>query len=382
MSSPDPSWGDRPQRQFSFGDFTLDLDGGVLRRANQEIPLRPKPFAVLAYLVERHGRLVSKTELIEAVWPDAAVTDNSLVQCLREIRRALEDESQQLIRTVARRGYIFTATVITPVMELPRDPGPVPTRPPQRENRRIGVAAGLIAVVLAGGGALIVWRVERHAAPARLKYEPLTHFADSATCPALSPDGRMLAFIRSEYTFGGPGQIYVKLLPDGDPVQLTHDDLEKRGSPKFSPDGTLIAYAALRSGSGWDTWVVPVLGGQSRLFLANASGLTWIEGGPQFRLLFSELTGRGHQMAIVTSTGSRAQHRSIYVPSVTGMAHRSYLSPDRKQVLVVEMDNSAWLPCRLATFAGNSPGKPVGPARPLHGCRLVPGREVDVFLRR
>ena len=87
----------------------------------------------------------------------------------------------------------------------------------------------------------------------------------------------MLAFIRSEYTFGGPGQIYVKHVPDGEPVQLTHDNLNKRGSPQFSPDGTRIAYAALKPGSGWDTWVVPVFGGRPHLFLANASGLTWIE---------------------------------------------------------------------------------------------------------
>ena len=172
----------------------------------------------------------------------------------------------------------------------------------------------------------------------------------------------MLAFIRSEYTFGGPGQIYVELLPEGEPVQLTHDDLDKRGSPKFSSDGKRIAYGALKRGSPWNTWVVPVLGGQPRPFLSNASGLTWIEAAPrQPRVLFSELTGRGDQMAIVSSTESRTQHRIVYMPADTGMAHRSYLSPDHMRVLLVEMDRSAWLPCRLMPFDGSSPGKPVGP---------------------
>src|SRR5438477_280112 len=60
-------------------------------------------------------------------------------------------------------------------------------------------------------------------APARLEYTQLTNFADSATSPALSPDGRMLAFVRGESTVSGPGQIYVKLLPDGEPLQLTHN---------------------------------------------------------------------------------------------------------------------------------------------------------------
>src|SRR5437588_4605388 len=171
----------------------------------------------------------------------------------------------------------------------------------QSSRRLVAMTAGVVALVVAAVG-LAWWLLKRPSSvPARLNYTQITNFTDSAVCPALSPDGRMLAFIRSEYTFGGPGQIYVKLLPDGDPVQLMHDDLDKRGSPKFSPAGTRLAYAALKAGSGWDTWVVPVLGGQPRLFLANASGLTWIEDGPgQSRLLFSELTGLGNQMAIVS----------------------------------------------------------------------------------
>ena len=98
MRSPGPVRDDGRRSKFSFGEFTLDLDADVFRRGDQEIQIRPKAFAVLVYLVQRPGRLVSKTELIEAVWPDTAVTDNSLVQCIREIRRALEDESEQMIR--------------------------------------------------------------------------------------------------------------------------------------------------------------------------------------------------------------------------------------------------------------------------------------------
>jgi Tol biopolymer transport system component len=317
---------------------------------------------------------VTKAALMQAIWPDTAVTDNSLARCLLEIRRALDDHSQQLIRTVARRGYLLAVPVTTPVLQFPRQPlipsaGPPllptpPTAPTRNVTRRYGLWAGaMVLVALALASAVILLRLQRPATPARVEYTQLTNFADSATSPALSPDGRILAFIRGEYTFGGPGQIYVKLLPDGEPMQLTHDGLNKRGSPKFSLDGARIAYAAQQPGSVWDTWVVPVLGGQPHLLLANASGLTWNEpGARQSRVLFSELTGRGQQMAIVSSTESRAQHRTVYMPTETGMAHRSYLSPDGKQVLLIEMDHGSWLPCRLTPFDGSSPGKPVGPA--------------------
>src|SRR5262245_6289350 len=107
-------------QQYCFAEFTLDLNRGFLRRDSDEVTLSPKAFEVLAYLVEHHGRLVTKTALIEAVWPGTAITDNSLAQRLLEIRRALADDSQQLIRTVAKRGYLFTARVTTPVAELPR----------------------------------------------------------------------------------------------------------------------------------------------------------------------------------------------------------------------------------------------------------------------
>jgi len=93
----------------SFGDFTLDLRRACLLRADQEVKLRPKPFDVLKYLVENPGRVVTKEELLRAVWPDSFVTDDSLVQCLRDVRRALGDDQQRYIKTVPRRGYIFDA---------------------------------------------------------------------------------------------------------------------------------------------------------------------------------------------------------------------------------------------------------------------------------
>ena len=69
-------------------------------KAGEEIKLRPKVYETLKYLVEHPGRLIGKQELMQAVWPDAFVTDDSLVQCTLELRRALDDRSQQLLKTV------------------------------------------------------------------------------------------------------------------------------------------------------------------------------------------------------------------------------------------------------------------------------------------
>jgi Tol biopolymer transport system component len=169
----------------------------------------------------------------------------------------------------------------------------------------------------------------------------------------------MLTFIRGG-TFGHSayrGQVYVKLLPSGEPVQLTRDESSKE-QPVFSPDDSRIVYSTFTSGFRWDSWQVPVLGGAPQPFLPNASGLVWID--PR-QLMYSEIMS-GIHMGIVTSTESRSEHRSIYVPPIQGgMAHRSALSPDGKSVLIAEMDGGGWLPCRLVPFDGSNTGHAVGP---------------------
>ncbi|WP_233804889.1 ATP-binding protein [Paraburkholderia sp. HP33-1] len=90
-----------------YPGFDLDIGRGELRVEGRPVALRPKTFALLQHLARHPGRLLGRNELIEAVWRDVIVTDDSLVQCISELRAALDDRSQKLIRTVPRRGYIF-----------------------------------------------------------------------------------------------------------------------------------------------------------------------------------------------------------------------------------------------------------------------------------
>jgi eukaryotic-like serine/threonine-protein kinase len=271
----------------------------------------------------------------------------------RIVGKALEKER--------RLRYQSAAEMRADLQRLKRDTETGKTATLPREQPGWGKkrwwAAGAGALTLAVILGLLYWRGAQRPATDAGKWQQLTFFADSAVYPEISPDGRMLTFIRGSDTFIGPGQVYVKLLPSGEPVQLTHDGTWKLSS-MFSPDGTKIVYSTL---SPWEVWEVPVIGGEPRVMLRNASSLTWIAGGK--RLLFSEIKS-GLHMGVVTTDEGRGQSRDVFLPEgERSMAHHAYLSPDGKWVLVVLMDGQGNLTqCRVVPFDGSGKERLVGPA--------------------
>ncbi|MER8692088.1 winged helix-turn-helix domain-containing protein [Mesorhizobium opportunistum] len=101
-----------------IGSAVLDLERGTLRRDGEIVPVRPKTFDLLAFLVRNPGRVLSKDELFEAVWPRTTVTEDSLTQCIRDVRKCIGDETQALVRTVPRRGYLFQPADDTEAVSL------------------------------------------------------------------------------------------------------------------------------------------------------------------------------------------------------------------------------------------------------------------------
>jgi DNA-binding winged helix-turn-helix (wHTH) protein/tetratricopeptide (TPR) repeat protein len=96
-----------------FTDFEIDQQRAELRwPSGKTIRLRPKSFAMLQYFAANAGRIVSKQELMESVWPNVHVSEDSLFQCIREIRNIIGDERRQLIKAVSGRGYLFDAAII------------------------------------------------------------------------------------------------------------------------------------------------------------------------------------------------------------------------------------------------------------------------------
>ena len=240
-----------PRIVYEFGPFRMDPEKQTLLRENDPVAVTPKAFETLLALVRRSRDLVTKEELLKEVWPDSFVEESNLSQNIFLLRKALGDtaESRQYIVTLPGRGYRFVAPVRTVTdqgealvaqartrtqivieeNESERDQAlkalPIPQKPGAGLKFLLSMAA--VAALLALSAFLLIRSRRLTQITHDKEWEQLTFFTDSAVYPALSPDGRMLAFIRGSDSFMGRGQIYVKLLPSGEPVQLTNDDAEK-----------------------------------------------------------------------------------------------------------------------------------------------------------
>src|SRR5580704_3353174 len=366
-----------------FGQFEFDPEAGKLFRDGQTVRIQPQPLRVLAALTERPGEIVSREELRNHIWGEATFVefDQGLNYCIRQIRLALSDNAGDplYIETLPKQGYRFIAGVVValngadaetagngvaadpivagaarPPNQIQPEPTIVSRVPPARKWLTWIIGAAVCVALAMVGMALYPSLPVR---PPHAQFTQLTDFTDSAVVPALSPDGRMLAFIRGGNTFLTADQVYLKMLPDGEARRLT-DDPRPKYNLAFSPDGSQIAYTVLEP-SRFSTYTVSTLGGDSHLFLSNAAGLTWLD---QHQLLFSQIRS-GMHLGVVTGTATRGNFRELYFPAhERGMAHYAYASPDHRSALVVEMDElGGWAPCRLISLAGSGDARPVGP---------------------
>jgi len=228
-----------------FGPFVFDASNQLLWRGAQEVPLPPRVVGVLGLLVARPGEVVSRQELIDAVWKDAFVSDTSLAEAISFLRQALGDDPQQpsYIQTVHRRGYRFLHPVNGGGAAAPApDAAPGVGRDPWAQLLPWAIAALLAAMTVT-----TLWRVAHPDAPLVL---PVARFdvalpagvALDAAAPALafSPSGARLAFAACDAA--GRCQLFVRALDQLDAQPLAGAD--GAAAPFFSPDEASLAFFA------------------------------------------------------------------------------------------------------------------------------------------
>lgn len=139
--------------RLRFGEFVLDSTrGGLFGADGAQVPLRPKTWSLLLHLAAHSGQVISREALLDAVWPDVTVTDDSITQCVAELRRALGEDGARWLRTVPRRGYVFDVPAAEVMAEpiVPAVPAIVPAMAPVPAPWTSGRRLGMAAVALAG----------------------------------------------------------------------------------------------------------------------------------------------------------------------------------------------------------------------------------------
>ncbi len=354
---------------YSFDEFRLDLTRGALFRGLDELKLRPKSFDVLKYLTENPGRLISKDELIKSVWQGMAVTDDSLVQCLKDIRRALGGDSQQIIKTVPRRGYIFdkevsengaviyteeTSGVHLIIEESEETNGHSETiiEKPQGKvgkwsligvmrRHKLGTAIALVTVVMATGGAafgLYVYSLQPPVSPftsvsiKRLTTDGRTELA------AISPDGNYIAYQTNEP--GGKESLWVRQTAAVNPKQIIEPADVTYTGLTFSLDGNFIYY--VRDDTLYQT---PTFGGSTRKLRDKVNGkVTFSPDGK--RIAFTRIgTGDGKGSSFVLANADGTGDDQILAnrqPPEAFHAGASAWSPDGTTIICAGGDNPVW----------------------------------------
>lgn len=246
---------------YSFDEFTLDVAARKLMRQGAPTSLPSRAFDALVYLVEHRERLVPKNELIEAIWTDVVVTDDSLTHAISVLRRALADERShpKYIETVPRRGYRFIGAVQTnehageaSLPRATRDPvsastlGTAATAPSRRFHRAgpAWLSAGAAALVtLIAIGALYAWPAPSRDVPPRSIWlsQGSPPGASIASGGVLSPDGRYLAFVARDDTAGGSA-LWMRSLQSGSLERLA--GTADAAKPFWSPDSSRIGFFA------------------------------------------------------------------------------------------------------------------------------------------
>ena len=275
---------------LQIGDWWVQPQLNRIAGRGEEHQVEPKVMEVLLRLARQPGAVVSREELLSDVWPDTVVVETAVFRAVSELRRIFDDDPKQprVIDTVRKRGYRLIARV-EPLGAVPGEEQGLRLVPrverleatPDRDQRtamaplpgrsRSWRVAGLGALVIAvAAAAAISFRATHVTVDTRSPSWPapptvVASSTDLEYAPALSPDGRGLAYVRGRIESGVEElwKIYVKLPGDTTP-RLLNPDTVCESPPAWSPDGGSIAF--WRRGKGEDELaIVPVLGGPARV---------------------------------------------------------------------------------------------------------------------
>lgn len=343
---------------YDFGEFRLDPRNRLLWRGEQHIGLALKEFEVLFFLIENAGRVVGKTELLEAVWKDTFIEEGTLTQNISRLRKKLEaakesDGYEEIIETLPKRGYRFLPAVTRRRIanDLPAADTPPISRAdsqkltpeiqnPKSKTRNLKWLLPVIVIAaLVLTAAVFFWRntAAPQKPPVAASVVPFSGAPGREDTPSFSPDGKQLAYAWN----GDEGiqtDIYVRLVAGGEPVRLTETS-DKEQYPVFSPDGLQIAFVRDLKTHG-EVFLIPALGGTERricrLFSGNYS-ISFAPDGKSLAVIDTEDSTDKKQFAVYLVNLETGARRRLTVPGEFRGETTPRFAPDGKSLAFVRV---------------------------------------------
>jgi len=320
---------------YRFGDFQLDAAERVLKRNGEIVQLPLKPFEVLLVLLEQHGSVVSKEELMKRVWPDSFVEEANLARHIYMLRQTLGDNIKghggrhHYIQTIPGRGYRFVCEVaITesndpPLLRVTRqgEEGNVAsergalgaTREQPRWSWRLfghywPVAILALTTLVLLSVFLIVTRARIDEPPPEPIITRLTNNAN-VLVGLTSPDGKYIVSIVEE---NGQQSIWVRLSTSGSEKQIAPPNSSELWGLAFSPDSSFVYYNATTKQDGVSAlYQVPIIGGTARKIREGLnSPVSFAPDGLRFAFV-REDHARGRSSLLISSLNDEAERELI-----------------------------------------------------------------------
>jgi Tol biopolymer transport system component/DNA-binding winged helix-turn-helix (wHTH) protein len=331
---------------FRLGEWLVRPSLATIERGADAVHVTPRSMEVLVYLAGARGNVVSRNEILDAVWPGMAVTPDALSQCVVELRKAFRDDPKHpaVIQTIPKLGLRLLVPVEPVAAAVQEDePELQPQRSAPQKRRlfspRAALITGLIVVVIAGGALLWNARAPRGWRDPLIgaDFTKVTDFIGSEEHAAISPDGRFIAFVSDR---DGAWDVFVSQTGTGNFRNLTQGRIPELRNPAvrmldFSPTGADVLIwtrglsAAARTTDS--SWSIPVVGGDLR---PGPTGIAEIGWSPDRKRVVYHPAAPGDPL-FVASADDRSGGQRIYVAPAGIHCHFPIWSHDGETIYFV-----------------------------------------------